>query len=278
MANVLDFASDLGKALYHCGAETYRIEETVKRVLLALTEPNTEVDVFAIPAYLAISVKLPDEEGEPRIHKQEDGTEALSVEAKEGHVLYRSLRMSGVSYNLENLEKINDLSRRITAHKIGLDDAYKELEEITVVKEKPWWQAPLSYGCIGMGFALIFGAPWSVLPFPFLIGVTLYYVLQPFHKRDLIQTLTNTIGAFYVTFMTWLFAHFGLLQGAADSVNVGVIMILVPGMLLTNGARDLMAKDTVSGLSNLTEACMAALALALGSGLALYFWRWIGRL
>ena len=131
MANVLDFASDLGKALYHCGAETYRIEETVKRVLLALTEPNTEVDVFAIPAYLAISVKLPDEEGEPRIHKQEDGTEALSVEAKEGHVLYRSLRMSGVSYNLENLEKINDLSRRITAHKIGLDDAYKELEEIT---------------------------------------------------------------------------------------------------------------------------------------------------
>ena len=73
----------------------------------------------------------------------------------------------------------------------------------------------------------------------------------------------------------WGCFYLGWLGDAPDQVNIGVLLTLVPGMSLTNGARDLMAGDTISGLSNLTEALLAALALGLGSGLALCFWQLI---
>lgn len=276
MANVLDFASELGRALYRCGAETYRIEETVRRVLLSLTDANTEVDVFAIPSYLTISVRLPADDGTAR-STSPDETESLEIEASEGHILHRSLRMSGISYNLASLEKINELSRLIVRKKVSLEQAFVELRAITRAAEAPvaWWRMPLAFGSIGAGFALMIGASPIVLPLAFFIGFALHFVISPLRKKELNRSLINTIGAFFVTFLTWGFFHLGWLGNAADQVNIGVLMTLVPGMNLTNGARDLMAGDTISGLSNLTEALLAALALGLGSGLALYFWQLI---
>lgn len=274
MANVLDFAAELGRALYRCGAETYRIEDTVRRVILSLTEPNTEVDVFAIPAYLAISVRLPADDGAARSDTS-DGTEELEIEASEGHVLHRSMRMTGISYNLTSLEKINELSRLIVGKKVSLEQAFDELRAITKSAEVSvaWWRMPLAYGSVGAGFAFMLGTPLTTLPLAFLIGFALHFAISPLIERELNRSLINTFGAFFVTFLTWGFFHLGWLGDAADYVNIGVLMTLVPGMLLTNGARDLMAGDTVSGLSNLTEALLAALALGLGSGLALYFWQ-----
>lgn len=274
MANVLDFAAELGRALYRCGAETYRIEDTVRRVILSLTEANTEVDVFAIPAYLTISVRLPTAEGGARSDTT-DETEELEVEAVEGHVLHRSMRMSGISYNLASLEKINELSRLIVGKKVNLEQAFAELRTITkdAETEVVWWRMPLAYGSVGAGFALMLGAQATALPLAFLIGFCLHFIISPLEEREFNRSLINAFGAFFVTFLTWGLFHLGWLGNAADYVNIGVLMTLVPGMLLTNGARDLMAGDTVSGLSNLTEALLAALALGLGSGLALYFWQ-----
>ncbi len=276
MANVLDFAAELGRALYRCGAETYRIEETVRRVILSLTEANTEVDVFAIPSYLAISVRLPADDGAARSDISE-GTEELEIEANEGHVLHRSMRMSGISYNLASLEKINELSRLIVGKKVSLEEAFEALREITKSAEAnvAWWHMPLAYGSIGAGFAFMIGASLGALPLAFLIGFALHFIISPLRDKELNRSLINTIGAFFVTFLTWGCFYLGWLGDAPDQVNIGVLMTLVPGMSLTNGARDLMAGDTISGLSNLTEALLAALALGLGSGLALYFWQLI---
>lgn len=56
---------------------------------------------------------------------------------------------------------------------------------------------------------------------------------------------------------------------SADLITIGALMILVPGVALTNAVRDVMVGDMVSGLSKLAEAVLIGVAIALGTGLAL---------
>ena len=54
---LLDFATDLGYELAMCGAETYRVEETINRVLAAY---GLEAESFMIPNSLTVSIQGKD--------------------------------------------------------------------------------------------------------------------------------------------------------------------------------------------------------------------------
>ena len=54
-----------------------------------------------------------------------------------------------------------------------------------------------------------------------------------------------------------------------DSVIIGSLMPLVPGVAIVNAIRDIISGDFVSGTSRLTEAVLIAVALALGVGTVL---------
>lgn len=49
-----------------------------------------------------------------------------------------------------------------------------------------------------------------------------------------------------------------------DKIMIGSIMLLVPGITLVNGVRDIMKADVLSGLIELTEAVFTAIAISLG--------------
>ena len=54
-----------------------------------------------------------------------------------------------------------------------------------------------------------------------------------------------------------------------DKVIIGSIMLLVPGLVLVNAVRDLLAGDIVAGAARLLEAFLIALAIAAGTGISL---------
>ena len=54
---ILDVATDLGFHLAMSGAETFRIEESIQRVLQTY---GMESEVFAIPNCLIVSIEQPD--------------------------------------------------------------------------------------------------------------------------------------------------------------------------------------------------------------------------
>ena len=55
----------------------------------------------------------------------------------------------------------------------------------------------------------------------------------------------------------------------ADSIIIGALMALVPGIAFTNAMRDIMAGDMVAGISKAAEALLIGAAIALGTALAL---------
>lgn len=54
------------------------------------------------------------------------------------------------------------------------------------------------------------------------------------------------------------------MQFHADKVLIGIIMLLIPGIMLTNSIRDILLGDIISGSLRLVEAILMAATLALG--------------
>ena len=84
---LLDLAVNLGYELAMAGAETYRVEESIRRVLQAY---NVESEVFAIPNCLTVSIKTPT--GEP---------------------ITRMRRLGQHGNDLDGVEQFSSLSRAI---------------------------------------------------------------------------------------------------------------------------------------------------------------------
>ena len=69
----------------------------------------------------------------------------------------------------------------------------------------------------------------------------------------------------------------GLVPGThSDTIIIGALMALVPGMIFTNAMRDIIAGDMVTGISRTTEAILIGVFIALGSGVALFAARALG--
>ena len=58
-----------------------------------------------------------------------------------------------------------------------------------------------------------------------------------------------------------------------DIVTISSLMLLVPGLAITNAIRDSVSLDLVSGLVRASEAIINAAAIALGSLLVMFMMR-----
>lgn len=77
---------------------------------------------------------------------------------------------------------------------------------------------------------------------------------------------------FSASFLIGIVASLLVLAGIGkelDKIIIGSVMPLVPGLLITNAVRDLMAGHLVSGLSRGAEAFLTA--FAIGAGIAFVF-------
>lgn len=127
-----DMTVQIGYELAVAGAETYRVEETMRRVIEAY---GTEGQVFAIPNCVAVSFVTPN-------------TKPLAI-------------MKRVSYHgndLERIEKLNALSRRICAEVPEPQEAQRWLKEtMAAVRSYAVWTYYLGNFMAAAGFCCVFG-------------------------------------------------------------------------------------------------------------------------
>ena len=99
---LLDLATDLGYELAMCGAETFRVEESVSRVLSSY---GIASEVFAIPNYLIVTVMM------------EDGTP-----------ITRMRRIGSHGNDLDSVEKFSGLSRAYCSQRPEPKEAQRWME------------------------------------------------------------------------------------------------------------------------------------------------------
>lgn len=237
---LLNLASDLGRQLMASGAEIYRVEESVSRLLAAYGQ---EPQVFAIPNCLIVSIITP-----------------------QGHPITRMCRIPAHGTDIELLERCNDLCRRLCREIPDVDTALEQVSGLSAgLRTFPPKVVLLGYGMAAAFFALFFGGTLRDSLCAALCGLAVGACLL-FGQR-----LTGSNAFFRTAVCSALLATLAsILTGIGlgqheDTITIGSLMVLVPGMALTNAMREIMAGDIISGLHHTAEVILIATAIALGT-------------
>lgn len=235
--------TELGRWLMTGGAEIYRVEESVKRLLTAY---GAEPEVFAVPNCLIVCITTPA-----------------------GESITRLCRISTHGTDIELVERCNDLCRHLCGDPIPVDDALALVDQMKTHQHNPNVLVLLGYGMTTTFFALFFSGGLMDCLAAALCGLAVGIV--QIYGRKLIGSnlfFRSAICSALASGLALALVRLGLGHNL-NAVIIGSLMVLVPGMSLTNAMREIMAGDIFSGLNRSAEVILVSTALALGSVLPL---------
>ena len=239
---ILSCALDIGEQMLLCGAEVGRVETAIRLICSAYGCRRT--DVFTITSSIVVSVE--DADG---LH----GTQTR--------------RITGTGTDLAKLHRLNDLSRRVCAEKPEADYIRTQLLQICVREPYPLWLQALGSGLIAFAFAVFFGGSWMDGLMAAPLGFGLRYLTWILQRSGMNQIFINVVASFLLAVSAMLMTRNGL----GDDVNkiiIGNIMLLIPGIALTNSLRDMISGDIMTGMLRFFDAVLVAAAIAAGYILA----------
>ncbi len=240
---LLDLAMELGYRLAMAGAETFRIEESIRRVLGSY---GITAEVFSIPNCLHVTITTAD------------GTPVTKM------------RRIGIHGNdLDAVEHYSNLSRRICALQPDPETFERWLQEArAAVKHFPFPLVIFGSFTAAAGFCILFGGSWvdfwAAGFCGILVGLGGKVLTHQLGTNPFFRTM---LCAFVMAFAAY---GLGLLfpRLNTDAIIIGASMLLVPGLLFTNAMRDIIFGDTNSGLNRIVQVILIAAAIAVGTGAA----------
>lgn len=246
---VLTLAVEIGDMMLRNGAEIYRTEDTVKRILEAYQ--IEEFDVYVLSNGIFASAN-------------EGSSDACSM--------VRQVPLGDV--NLGKIAAINQLTRDICSEVCSPAQARKRLEECQQDQLYPTWFIILCCGLGSAGFCYLFGGDVLDCLFTIPIGMLERYLLLTLVHYKTSKSLTNVICSAFATMLSFLVIWSGLALHQ-DKIIIGTIMPLFPGIALTTSIRDFYNSDYLSGTIHLIDALLTALCISVGVclsiGLVQYF-------
>ncbi|MFE5323640.1 threonine/serine exporter family protein [Paenibacillus sp. NPDC056579] len=228
-----------GKIMLQSGGETYRVEDTMMRIAASLGFDNTHS--YVTPTGIIFTI---------------DGKEPAT----------RLIRIMERSTDLRKVALVNDVSRKISAGQLSVQDAYETLKQIDADRHAypvgtQVIAAALSSGC----FLIMYQGVWQDFIPAMLAGGFGFCMLVFLHRLISIKFVAEFAASLLIGMITFVFVKSGFGR-ELDTIIIGSVMPLVPGLLITNAVRDLMAGHLVSGISKGAEALLTS--FAIGSGIA----------
>lgn len=241
---LLAVASDLGYALLESGAEIYRVEEAIQRLLHAYGVQ--QADPFVIPNCIIVSFVTP-----------------------EGQIMTQVRRVSSHGTDVDLLERYYDLGRRLCREVPPLSQAKAALIDIGQTRRTyPLPLLLLAYFVGTSAFCRFFGGTWQDAFCSGLCGISIGLSLNALTQLHANLFLKTILSAALSAFLALSFTFSGMGEHS-ELITIGALMALVPGIVFTNAIRDVMAGDMVAGLSKITDALLTGVAIALGTGFAM---------
>ncbi|WHX26046.1 threonine/serine exporter family protein [Virgibacillus halodenitrificans] len=232
-----------GKIMLECGAETYRVEDTMNRIAAAFGLHDAQS--YATPTGINFSM---------------DSSEATHFR-----------RISHRATDLHKIAEVNSISRRITAGELTVYEANLLLNNVSEAKLAfPYWLQIIAAAFVSGSFTIMFGGSWPDFLPSFIAGGLGFAAMLGAEKIVEIRFIAEFFASLIIGLASILF----ITQGVGidlDKIIIGAVMPLVPGLHITNAVRDLMAGHLVAGLSKGAEAILTSFAIGAGVAVVLAF-------
>ncbi len=242
---LMETAVYAGELMLMAGAETFRVEDTIKR-MLEMYESGI-VNVYVVTTGIFASVEEPGDQAD---------------------VLVR--RIDRRNNNLGIIAAVNDISRRFCAGEISVEEAWNDLKAAEKT-ENPRWLKNICYILTSVAFCALLGGGAMDCVIAGFNGIVLLLGMEINRFIKIKSFVMNMLITFAMSFL-----DMGLRAGVFTDMNLeviiaGAIMALVPGLAITNAIRDTLNGDYISGTARAMEAFVVACAIGVGvgSGLAL---------
>ncbi len=238
---ILKVILDIGEAMIGSGAEISRVEDSLYRMCnsYGFRKVNCWVIITNIQA---------------------------TVETPEGEIITQIRHVPGGEMNFDRLDYLNNLSRKACAGTPDAAELRKMLDVVMARPEQPKWLHYVAGVMGGAGFAVFFNCDLQdglVAVLASLIIIAIGDALGRIEQNPLIY---NAIISFIVEIFILGCVHFGFGHHYSN-ITVGVVMLLISGIGFTNGIRDLMHTDTLSGIINIARSVLGATGIAIGIAL-----------
>lgn len=240
---LINTATDVGYMLLANGAEIYRVEESMQRIFRAYAVDTGEI--FAIPTCIYVTISTGD-----------------------GRPVTKIKRCLSRGTNLDKVERVNDLCRRICRDTPDFKTIRQELRGIDARPNYSYLQQVLAFSMVAFAFTLFYGGTFADAVVSIFCGAAIKIVSQQMNRFHANSFFVNILAGAASALIALTAAHYNF-DLNADKIIIGALMNLVPGIAITSFMRDLMAGDLVAGLIRLTESLLVAAAIAIGSGLVL---------
>lgn len=240
---LLNLALDAGEIMLMSGAETYRVQDTMLRILSV--SGREKIEALALSTMLIVS--LPREEKGP-----------LSMA--------RGVRDRSV--NFEKICAVNEMSRAFVSGKISLEQATTELQNIENAPRFTQLAIIFAYSLTSGGLTFVYNGTLLDGFIAFIIGLILG-VAAILNTKWKTPYFFNPLLGGVITGILAMLSHILIPQAQVDMIIVGSIMPLLPGLTLTKSIRDILEGNFISGTSRLVEALLVACGIAAGVALGI---------
>lgn len=246
----MNLALLVGKVLLKNGAETSRVEDTMSR--LCHNFGVYDLNVFVTPTVIILGDEKPS-----------------------GDMLICRIRFR--STNLDVISQVNEFSYNINSWPMDYKETVAYFEN--KLEEAP----PFSKGMVCMasaigsaGFSAMLGGNGHDFLAAFVTGGAAMFLLKQLGGYRPSAFWENALAGMTIGAVALICCMLSI-QCTMENIIVGALMPFLPGVAFTNGLRDYMAGDLISGNSRIAEALLFATSIAIGLAFSLliwYHWGW----
>lgn len=228
--NIVGAAAQL---LLENGSETYRVEETARRMAKGFGVEHINIAAFPTSVFLEA----------------------------DGRAVVRRISRRGT--NSQRIAMVNEISRRVEHGELSAEQAGRALEEVRNTPGYAQRTVILAYALAAASFCLLFDGDAATFAVTFAIGVFVQAVQPLFAHIQMGVLLGNFVGG-WLTAVLAQGLHAVLPVFNVNAAIIGGIMPLLSGLAMTTAVRDTMYGDLVSGMTRALEAMLLATAVAIG--------------
>lgn len=245
MHRVMELAMEAGRILLRNGAEIFRVEETIEHICKRFEIEEMDAFVLSNGIFLTAHSK-----------------------GKEIFAKVKYIPMAGTHLGI--VTEVNNLSREISAGRVGIDEAFERLKEIEKMPPKKNTSLMIAAG-VGSGvFCYLMKGNILESIVTVVIGALLYAGVLFAQKHNLSKIIINLVGGAFITVLAILATYLPLSGNVSlDKMIIGSILPLVPGVLFVNAIRDIANSDFIGGIVKLLDALLVFVYIATGVGLVL---------